>query len=74
MKEINPKNGERAGPSAAGGLCSLLRLLVRRACSLLKVARSELNYRSRCEERDVPVMNAMRQLAQHHPRYRYRRI
>ena len=49
-------------------------LSVRRACTLLKVARSALNYRSRCEERDAPVMAAMRQLAQRYPRYGYRRI
>jgi putative transposase len=49
-------------------------LSLRRACTLLKVARSALNYRSRCEERDAPVMAAMRQLAQRYPRYGYRRI
>ena len=49
-------------------------LSLRRACTLLKVARSALNYRSRCEERDAPVMAAMRQMAQRYPRYGYRRI
>ena len=49
-------------------------LSLRRACTLLKVARSALSYRSRCEERDAPVMAAMRQLAQRYPRYGYRRI
>jgi len=55
-------------PAASRGLS------LRRACTLLKVARSALNYRSRCEERDAPVMAAMRQLAQRYPRYGYRRI
>jgi putative transposase len=49
-------------------------LSVRRACTLLKVARSALNYVSRREQRDAPVMAAMKQLAQRYPRYGYRRI
>jgi putative transposase len=49
-------------------------LSVRRACTLLNVARSALNYTSRMAERDAPVQAAMVQLAQCYPRYGYRRI
>lgn len=47
---------------------------VRRACRLLSVARSSLGYVSRLEERDRPVLEAMRRLAAQYPRYGYRRI
>jgi len=46
----------------------------RRACELLKVARSALSYRSVRGERDAPVIEAMRRLAAQYPRYGYRRI
>jgi putative transposase len=46
----------------------------RRACELLKVARSALSYRSVREGRDAPAMQAMRRLAAQYPRYGYRRI
>jgi len=46
----------------------------RRACRLLSVARSSLAYVSRLEQRDAPVLKAMRELAQQYPRYGYRRI
>lgn len=49
-------------------------LSVRRACTLLKVARSALSYSSRMEKRDAPVKSAMRELAARYPRYGYRRI
>jgi len=49
-------------------------LSVRRACTLLKVSRSSLNYTSRLEVRDAPVIGAMRKLAARYPRYGYRRI
>jgi len=49
-------------------------LSVRRACTLLKVARSELNYTSRLAVRDAPAMETMRRLAECYPRYGYRRI
>jgi len=49
-------------------------LSLRRACTLLKVARSALQYTSRLAERDAPVIAAMKQLAQRYPRYGYRRI
>ena len=46
----------------------------RRACRLLSVARSGLTYASRLEQRDAPVVEAMRDLARQYPRYGYRRI
>jgi putative transposase len=46
----------------------------RRACTLLKVARSALRYSSRLVARDAPVVTAMKELAQRYPRYGYRRI
>jgi len=46
----------------------------RRACRLLSVARSSLAYVSRLEQRDAPVLEAMRELARQYPRYGYRRI
>ena len=46
----------------------------RRACTLLSVARSALGYESRLAKRDAPVLAAMCDLAQHYPRYGYRRI
>jgi putative transposase len=47
---------------------------VRRACALLSVARSTLQYESRLVLRDAPVVAAMRELAAQYPRYGYRRI
>jgi putative transposase len=47
---------------------------VRRACALLSVARSALGYESRLEQRDAPVIGAMRELAAQYPRFGYRRI
>jgi len=49
-------------------------LSIRRACALLKVARSSWRYRSRLIERDAPALVAMRELAAQYPRYGYRRI
>lgn len=46
----------------------------RRACRLLSVARSSLAYVSQLEQRDAPVLDAMRELARQYPRYGYRRI
>lgn len=46
----------------------------RRACALLSVARSAVNYQSRLAMRDAPVIAAMRDLAGQYPRYGYRRI
>lgn len=46
----------------------------RRACTLLRVARSALGYRSRLLERDAEAMAAMRRLSALYPRYGYRRI
>ena len=46
----------------------------RRACELIGIARSMLNYRSVRAEQDAPVIAAMKRLAQQYPRYGYRRI
>src|SRR5262245_8051692 len=46
----------------------------RRACTLLKVARSALGYRSRKAEKDAPVLTRMGEFARQYPRYGYRRI
>ena len=46
----------------------------RRACTLLSVGRSALNYRSKLIERDAPVLYAMKELSARYPRYGYRRI
>jgi putative transposase len=46
----------------------------RRACGLIGVARSMMGYQSILEEKDAPVISAMRRLAGQYPRYGYRRI
>jgi putative transposase len=46
----------------------------RRACTLMKVARSALGYRSRKAARDGPVLARMAALSAQYPRYGYRRI
>jgi hypothetical protein len=45
----------------------------RRACRLMDVARSTLNYQSRMPARDAPLEPRLREVAQLHPRYGYRR-
>ena len=49
-------------------------LSARRACTLFKVARSALSYRSRKAVKDAPVIKLMRSLSRKYPRYGYRRI
>ena len=46
----------------------------RRSCTLLKVARSTLDYRSEKSVRDAPVLARMTTLSAQYPRYGYRRI
>lgn len=46
----------------------------RRACQLCQVARSTLKYRSRLDEKDRPITEAMLRLSAQYPRYGYRRI
>ena len=46
----------------------------RRACELLGIARSALDYRSVRAERDAPDLEAMKRLASQYPRYGYRRV
>ncbi len=45
----------------------------RRACRLMDVARSTLNYQSRMPARDSELELRLRSLAERHPRYGYRR-
>jgi putative transposase len=46
----------------------------RRACGLLAVARSCLDYTLRLPAKDAPVIDAMKSLSAQYPRYGYRRI
>src|SRR5450432_4774095 len=46
----------------------------RRACTLAKVGRSALHYRSQMAVRDAPVVKRMAELAAQYPRYGYRRV
>lgn len=46
----------------------------RRACGLLGIARSSLSYELRMPVRDAPVIEAMKRLSSHYPRYGYRRM
>lgn len=48
-------------------------LSTRRACWLMSVARSTLNYQSRMPARDSELEPCLRSVAQRHPRYGYRR-
>lgn len=47
-------------------------LSCRRACALLSVARSALNYRSRMPAKDEPLAAELRALSRKHPRWGYR--
>jgi putative transposase len=47
---------------------------IRRACSLLSVARSARNYVSRLQVKDAPALDCMRELSGRYPRFGYRRI
>jgi putative transposase len=75
MKEIAAKNlvgvparREHVAYAQHGGLSQ------RRSCTLLKVARSALDYRSTKAIEDRPVPERMAVLAAQYPRYGYRRI
>jgi len=46
----------------------------RRACGLMGIARSSLSYELRMPGKDAPVIEAMRRLSSHYPRYGYRRM
>jgi putative transposase len=49
-------------------------LSCRRACALLKVARSALNYQSKLAIKDAPALSRMSELAAQYPRYGYRQV
>ena len=63
-----PARREQVAFAAKGGLSQ------RRACTLIKVARSALRYRSRLAVKDAPVVARMAELSAQYPRYGYRRI
>jgi putative transposase len=63
-----PARREQVGFAAKRGLSQ------RRACTLIKVARSALRYRSRLVAKDAPVVARMAELSARYPRYGYRRI
>jgi putative transposase len=46
----------------------------RRACTLVKVGRSALRYRSRKAQKDAALLARMAELAAQYPRYGYRRV
>jgi putative transposase len=48
-------------------------LSVRRACALVRVARSALNYSSRMKAKDAELIDKLRLIARTHTRYGYRR-
>ena len=48
-------------------------LSIRRACALVEVARSALNYTSRMKKKDAELSDKLRQIARTHTRYGYRR-
>jgi putative transposase len=48
-------------------------LSLRRACALLQVARSSIQYRSRIQVRDKDLRQQLQAIATQHPRYGYRR-
>jgi len=63
-----PARREQVALAAKRGLSQ------RRACTLIKVARSALHYRSRLAAKDAPVVARMAELSAQYPRYGYRRI
>lgn len=46
----------------------------RRACALMSVTRPAIRYQSRLAAKDIPVVDAMRELSAQYPRYGYRRV
>ena len=63
-----PARRSQVGFATAHGLSK------RRACTLMRVSRSALHYRSRMDEKDAPVRTRMAELSAQYPRYGYRRI
>ena len=49
-------------------------LSARRACTLFSVARSALSYQARKAAKDAAVVERMKELSAHYPRYGYRRV
>ena len=46
----------------------------RRSCELIGIQRSALTYRRQMPQKDTPILQAMKRLAEQYPRYGYRRI
>jgi putative transposase len=63
-----PARRSQVGFATAHGLSQ------RRACTLMRVSRSALRYRSRMAAKDAPVLTRMAELSARYPRYGYRRI
>jgi putative transposase len=62
-----PARTDRARLAAGKGLS------IRRACALVQVARSSLDYTSRMKKKDAELVDKLRQIARTHTRYGYRR-
>jgi putative transposase len=65
---------EPAVPIQGGARPILIGVSIRRACALISVARSTLDYESRLVKRDAPVVPVMQELAAQYPRYGHRCI
>jgi putative transposase len=74
MKEIAEKMVSVRARRSAVAYATGRGLSQRQACTLLKVARSALGYRSRKTEKDAPVLARMSEPARQYPHYGYRRI
>ncbi len=73
MKEINAKKMVSApGRRQQVEYARRRGLSCRRACALLRLARSALRYRSKLAVKDAPAMKRMSELAAQYPRYGYR--
>lgn len=75
MKEINAKKVVSAQAQLEQVRYAVERgLSQRRACALMRAARSELHYELRMPVKDAPVIEAMKDLSEQFPRFGARRI
>ena len=75
MKEINAKKVVSAQAQLEQVHYAVERgLSQRRACALMRAARSELHYELRMPVKDAPVIEAMKDLSEQFPRFGARRI
>lgn len=68
---VSPARRREAVKQAQGGLKDVSQ---RRACKVLKQARSTQRYRGKAPERDRALVARMREYVKAHPRYGYRRV